>query len=795
MLFMALGFRANAIGFSYHLNALDTLPISIVIVSDNVKCFGQNNGSASTLVSGGIEPYTYLWSNNYKTPGISNLSAGIYLVTVNDAIGQIQIDSVTISEPEKLVVSVNDFVFTCNTKPQTIYTTVTGGEKPYIYKWSTGQTTPDILADGKDLYKVSVTDANGCKSTAMVYFIKNQNSPYINIDSVWTFNCNTPLVLIKATVDPNVNVHWSPEGNITSGQNTLNPFVNKPGVYIITAIDTTNDCMNSAIVNVYGVLPLTANVLTENIACNGDTTGSALINLSGGEKPYTYTNSCCDSVINLNNLNAGFYSIIIKDNTSCIDTVQFEITQPAILSAQLTLVDLSTPNANNGKAYCYPEGGTAPYQVSWSNGQLGDSIDSLHAGKYEFTVTDSNGCTYVQWFYINDHQCNMIINYSGTQPINCAGGLGSFCADVKGGVLPYNYVWTNNENSSCLINVASDKYGVTVTDASGCKAIKLIDFTQPVEISILSGKYYIQTESGYGFSDASINFVPNGGSPPYTIEFDNGLNGHLPAGKNIATITDSKGCTNQFSFIIPEFNCKKLGVHIAEFNTNTVCANQLDSITIFWVMGGIPPYSYTWPDGSTKESYVAYPDTSLLLKITDTQNCTTAFHPYSFVASEIKAQLKVKDSTPGNNNGSIQINEITGGIPPYHISWMNGSNNLLLDNLSAGIYCVSISDVNGCQYVFCNEVKLGTSTSDLFNNNWSLYPNPSRDLLYLKSVDNTSKAVSWVLLDNNGQILKESTELNSKDIIRIPIDKLVSGTYFIQVKEPGFNYLAKFQKE
>ncbi|HMG14961.1 MAG TPA: T9SS type A sorting domain-containing protein [Saprospiraceae bacterium] len=795
LLFLAVNYRGNAICSSIQLNSIDTTPINILIVSEDVKCFGQSTGTANALISGGIEPYTIHWSNNATTPKIINLKTGIYTVMVYDAVGQFQIASVNIKEPKKLEINLTNFMFTCNTKPQTIYSTVTGGEMPYTYGWSTGETTPDILADGKVLYTLSVTDANSCMTSGMVMFVNNFVSPYINIVNTEVFNCFKDLAQITAESSPNTTFHWTPEANIVSGQGTATPVVNKPGLYTVMVKDTFNECFNLSSTIVTGILPLTSKLTINNLACFGDTASSATISLSGGQKPYSYTQSCCDSVIELNNLNAGFYSIIIKDNTTCADTVEFEITQPKLLTAQLNPIDLYYPNINSGKAYCYPEGGTPPYQILWSNGQSGDSIDSLSAGKYELTVTDSKGCIYVQWFYINDHQCNMVFDFNVSSPIQCYSSSGSFCADVKGGVFPYNYVWTNNENSSCLFNVTAGKYGVTVTDAMDCKAIKLIDFSQPTELSILSGLYYIQSESGLDFNDAAISFIPAGGTPPYNIEFDNGINGHLPAGKNIATVTDAKGCTKQFVFNIPEFNCKKFGIHSASFNVNTYCPNKLDSLCITGESGGKSPYSYLWSNGNSNACIYTYPDTGLVVTITDSTNCSNIFHPYDYVFEKVDALLKVNDATVGKNNGSIQITNITGGSPPYIILWVNGSSQSLLTDLAPGIYCATITDDYGCEYVFCDEVKLKTSAEELFNANWSLYPNPSNEFLYLKPNHPVSKTIYWKILDIKGQIIMESTELNFKDVVRIVTRNLTPGSYYIQINQDPDKYLSQFQKE
>ena len=59
---------------------------------------GQSNGSITALVENGISPYEYLWSNGATTQTVSNIPAGLYSVTVNDAVGCRQIDSILIGE-------------------------------------------------------------------------------------------------------------------------------------------------------------------------------------------------------------------------------------------------------------------------------------------------------------------------------------------------------------------------------------------------------------------------------------------------------------------------------------------------------------------------------------------------------------------------------------------------------------------------------------------------------------------------------------------------------------------------
>ncbi len=137
----------------------------------NVLCYGESTGSAKATATGGSGSYSYSWSNGQTGDSISNLSAGTYIVTVNDINGCSDTDTIIITQP--------DSELTCDAdqnSPVTIYgqkdgvATVTplGGTSPYTYLWDNGDTraTADTLGAGN--HEVTVTDANGCETTCNV---------------------------------------------------------------------------------------------------------------------------------------------------------------------------------------------------------------------------------------------------------------------------------------------------------------------------------------------------------------------------------------------------------------------------------------------------------------------------------------------------------------------------------------------------------------------------------------------------------------------------------------------------
>lgn len=83
------------------------------IYKTDIKCNGDEDGSASVDVTGGTPPYSYSWSNNMGelsfTPEV--LLIGKYIVTISDAAGCVIRDSVTINEPLPLIQYIFDSTF------------------------------------------------------------------------------------------------------------------------------------------------------------------------------------------------------------------------------------------------------------------------------------------------------------------------------------------------------------------------------------------------------------------------------------------------------------------------------------------------------------------------------------------------------------------------------------------------------------------------------------------------------------------------------------------------------------
>ncbi|MBI4646353.1 MAG: hypothetical protein HY738_07120 [Bacteroidia bacterium] len=130
-------------------------------ILSNVTCYYGNNGSASVSATGGVGPYTYLWSNNATTTTINNLTANNYSVTVTGGNGCNATGSISITQPTDISVSGTATNVSCNGgNDGSIDLTVSGGTPGYAYNWNTGQISQDISGLTAGVYTVTVTDIN-----------------------------------------------------------------------------------------------------------------------------------------------------------------------------------------------------------------------------------------------------------------------------------------------------------------------------------------------------------------------------------------------------------------------------------------------------------------------------------------------------------------------------------------------------------------------------------------------------------------------------------------------------------
>lgn len=362
-------------------------PVLDSALSVPARCFGAANGSASVSVSGGLAPYQYQWSTGSSTASASQLSAGAYQVSVTDANGCTLITSVLVGEP--LPVS----GITAGTNPKcagaasgTAGAIGSGGTPGYRFLWSSGDTTANALNLPAGSYTVTISDVNGCTGSASVVLI-DPGPVTSSMSSVPTrcpgSNDGQASVFIVGGVSP-YTYFWS-NGSTGSGLNGVGA-----GKYKVTVTDA-NGCRVSDSVLVSSPDSIRANASLQQISCNGRRDGRITLAPAGGTGPYTFVWSNGASTATISNLQAGLYTVILRDANNCAESFSIRLEEPSPL---ILAVNTSPDNGTgNGAALASAGGGTPPYTYAWNTGQNGPQISGLFAGNYIVLITDARGCT------------------------------------------------------------------------------------------------------------------------------------------------------------------------------------------------------------------------------------------------------------------------------------------------------------------------------------------------------------------------------------------------------------------
>lgn len=294
--------------------------LSVSASSTDVNCNGGNDGSLSSTVSGGTEPYSYQWSNGSSLANVASVSAGNYGLTVTDANGCTAAASTSISEPTALVAIATATNTSCSgVNNGSIDLSVAGGTGAYNYAWSNGATTEDISGLSAGNYAVTVTDANGCVTIVMAgvsneYAIETAIFP-VNV-SCNGANDGSVAVLAAGGSTPYAYL-WS---NGATDDNISNVSA---GNYGVTVTDV-NGCSASTFTTVSEPDALEISVSNTPEGCDlGD--GTATASVSGGTAPYNYVWSNGGNTASLSNLATNVYAVTVTDANGCSITGSTEV--------------------------------------------------------------------------------------------------------------------------------------------------------------------------------------------------------------------------------------------------------------------------------------------------------------------------------------------------------------------------------------------------------------------------------------------------------------------------------------
>jgi len=193
------------------------------------------------------------------------------------------------------------------------------GIAPFTYQWSNGETTPTIYGLDGDLYKVVVTDINGCNKTSD--FIAIEEPPQTSIDlrttNISCYGMNDGSIELSL-IDENLSYQWSTGSTDAIITNLL------PGTYSVT-VTSQNNCHFTGTSEI--TEPDEMYIFTDSYSDSICPTNNGYINISveGGRIPYSYIWSSGQQTEDISNLMPGIYEVSVKDNSGCVKTNNYKI--------------------------------------------------------------------------------------------------------------------------------------------------------------------------------------------------------------------------------------------------------------------------------------------------------------------------------------------------------------------------------------------------------------------------------------------------------------------------------------
>ena len=710
------------------------LPLTTTITSTPVSCHGEDDGTATVTPNGGTSPYSFLWSDGQTTNPAINLFSGAYTCVITDANGcDVTSSSETVTQPAAPlsggVISTDVSCFGGNDGTATA--SGNNGTPPYTYNWSDSQTTNVAVTLLPGTYDCIITDANGCPFIVTA----NINQPAAALDAgaarlSFTYPLyNSEDITCNGLSDGEAEA-WGTFGTPpysflwSDGQTTAIATGLSSGSYSCTVTDA-NGCpdVSNTVTLVDPPLLIDNGGTSTPAICNGDNTGTATANASGGTGGYTYqwNDPLAQTNQTATGLLAGTYTCNITDANNCTITISVTVGEPAPLSVTSSSTPVSCTDGNDGTATVNVTGGTPGYSYSWSTGQNTATASGLeyNVPGYTCVVIDANGCLATTLPIAITEPAELVSATTTSSMVSCFGGSdGTATVIASGGTPGYTYVWSDGQIGQPATGLSAGTYTCLVTDVNGCDFTASVTVAEP-PVALAINPTAITHVDCNGNSTGAATVFPTGGMPPYAFTWtgpaplntvisniDNIFNETV--GTYTCVINDFAGCQYVETVVINEPDV--IGFALSPIVNNPDCpGGNSGDITVI-PNGGVPPFSYQWDDPLAQTTATAsglFAGTYTCV-ITDANNCSPAGATTIVTLVDpapISFSIDVVNSTPvlcaGQSTGAIALN-VSGGnqfnppAEPYLFSWSNGVTTNLNDFLPAGNYSCQIIDANGC---------------------------------------------------------------------------------------------------
>lgn len=636
-------------------------PVNLTLSTETAACGGT--GTIQVSLTGGRPDFVLEWSGpmqgsttiSERNYAIEPLPPGVYMVQVEDADGCTNQRSIRVEESAAVTVNVNSEPAVCE-RNGSVQLTIDQGSAPFLIVL-TGPRNETIEIDAHtttidDLppgdYQIEVADANGCAAAATATIQQIESN----------------LVVLATLITDACGQYERIEGEVRNGQ----------GPYTIEV---------------------------ERL-CDGE----------------QFTIDANGRFFALEDLIPCTYEITVIDSRSCSATATVTVEEIPLLTVETTGEDGTC--GEPGSIDVEMEHGTPPYAIEWSGSQNGAAtsqepfyrIESLAAGTYTITVTDTEGCTIIDEETIESGQGIEIT--AEASDAGCESN-GTFFLTIQGGIPPFVIQYGNQTETISERNfqasVPPGQYAIQVRDAADCTSETSVTVGQ-VENDLLLLAELIT--DACGIHERIAGEIRNG-QEPFTIEVERLCDGELitlqPNGRFFSieelipctyriTVRDSRSCQITETVDVPESVVMEVSTS-AETGT---CGNP-GTIDV-QIQHGAAPYTISWTGPETGTEQIngttyrieSAPEGTYTITVTDAAGCSLSRE--QSVVSEPALTLTASGTDAFcASDGRLTI-ELAGGTPPFDITYgdqpITTSERQIDINVGPGEYPILVEDALGC---------------------------------------------------------------------------------------------------
>jgi gliding motility-associated-like protein len=680
--------------------------LTATAVQDSVSCGGGTNGSLVVTASGGTPNYQYsIDGTNFQVSNIfTGLSAGPYVATVRDANACTQTVNITVLQPVALTIATVQDSASCFGASDGVITVTAGGGSP-TYEYSLDGTTfqPSNIFNGRAAgpYTITIRDAQFCQITGNISVLQ---------PTVLGVSATKVDVSCNSTNDGSITV-TATGGSLPYSYNlnggtpqSSNLFSNvSAATYTVNVVDG-NGCTQSTTITVGSTSGITISLVADSLSCNGAADGVITVTASSAAGGLEYsTNGTNFQVSNVfSSLNAGNYTVTVRDANLCVASANVIVGQPAAITASAVQDSVNCNGGTDGVITVTASGGSPSFTYSLNAGspQASNVFNALGAASYTIDVTDQNNCQ-AQVVIAVLQPAALTVSAAATASSCAGGGTGGIVVTAGGGSAAYQYSidGVNFQASNTFTNLASATYTVTLRDGNNCSVTTTVNVGQPTALTLTLVQ---DSVSCNGLSNGTITATAGGGNGVYEYSL-NGTNFQvsnlftaLAAGPYTVTLRDGNGCTQTASTSVLQPAALTVSTVVIDISCNSTNDGQI----VATGAGGSAPYQYSFNSGAFQASgtFANLTANSYTIVVNDANGCAATTNVTVQAAAPVTVTL-TQDSVncnAGTDGQVIAVGAGGSGALQYSIDGVNYQASGTFTGLIAANYTVSVRDIAGC---------------------------------------------------------------------------------------------------